>query len=89
MTKMELDRTVYNSLIRWWPDGVAFLNEHNIAPAGKTTWEARTKLKGFPMHRPDGPRGWRYIIPREVDEFLRSRCITPEPDQTGRDEAAS
>jgi hypothetical protein len=84
MTKMELDRTVYDSLIVWWPDGVAFLNEHNIAPAGRTTWEKRSKQKGFPMHRPNGPRGKRYIVPREIDEFLRSRCTDNTP---GRDVA--
>lgn len=89
MTKMELDRTVYDSLIVWWPDGVAFLNEHNIAPAGKSTWEKRARQKGFPMHRPNGPRGKRYIIPREVDHFLRSRCITPTPDQSAEDGPAA
>ncbi len=82
MTKMQLDRTVYDSLIVWWPDGVAFLNEHNIAPAGRTTWEKRTKMPGFPLHRPNGPKGKRYIVPREVDAFLRSRCTANVPGQT-------
>lgn len=81
MTKMELDRTVYTSLIPFVPDGIDFLNEHNIAPCGKTTWEKRTKMKGFPMHRPNGGKGKRYIVPKEVDEFLRSRCTEPSAGQ--------
>ena len=81
MTKMELERTVYTSLIPWSPDGVTFLNEHNIAPAGTSTWEKRARKEGFPMHRPNGPKGKRYIIPKEVDEFLRSRCTEPSAGQ--------
>lgn len=81
MTKMELERTVYTSLIPWWPDGVEFLNAQNIAPAGKGTWEKRARQEGFPMHRPNGPKGKRYIIPAEVDRFLRSRCTEPTAGQ--------
>ena len=84
MTPMELDRTVYTSLIVWWPDGVNFLNEHNIAPAGKSTWEKRARQEGFPMHRPNGPKAKRYIVPAEVDAFLRSRCTEPSPGQNGQ-----
>ena len=85
---MELDRTVYDSLIVWQPDGITFLNEHNIAPAGRTTWEKRTRQKGFPMHRPNGPRGKRYIVPREVDEFLRSRWSYTTPGNGDKDGTA-
>jgi len=80
MTKMKLDRTVYDSLIPWL-DALAFMNEHNIAPAGKSTWEKRAKMKGFPLHRPNAGRGTRYVIPAEVDAFLRSRCIDNQPGQ--------
>jgi hypothetical protein len=84
MTKMQLDRTVYESLIPFVPQGIAFLNEHNIAPCGKSTWEKRARMRGFPMHRPNGGKGKRYIVPKEVDDFLRSRCTDNDPGQNAR-----
>jgi hypothetical protein len=80
MTKMKLDATVYDSLIPWL-DALQLMNEHHIAPAGKSTWEKRAKLPGFPIHRPNGPKGSRYVIPAEVDAFLRSRCTDNRPGQ--------
>jgi hypothetical protein len=80
MTKMKLDRTVYDSLIPW-NEALAFMNEHHIGSASKGTWEKRSKLPGFPVHRPNGGKGKRYVIPAEVDHFLRSRCTEQTPGQ--------
>jgi hypothetical protein len=80
MTKMKLDRTLYDSLLTW-TEALEFMNEHSIGRASKGTWEKRARQTGFPIHRPNGPKGTRYVVPSEVDAFLRSRCIASRPDQ--------
>lgn len=77
---MKLDRTVYDSLIPWL-EAIQFMNEQNIGRASKGTWEKRSKMPGFPIHRPNAGKGTRYVIPHEVDEFLRSRCIDNAPGE--------
>jgi hypothetical protein len=79
-TRVQLDTDIYDRLVPWL-EAIDYCNAHNIAKAGKGTWEARSKMDGFPMHRPNGPKGSRYAVPAEIDRFLRSRCTAQTPGQ--------
>lgn len=81
MTKLKLDDQWYDQALPF-PEVIVLMNEHQMFRAGKGTWEKRSKMPGFPIHRPNGPRGSRFAIGREVYEYLRSRCTDSAPAQT-------
>ncbi len=75
MTSVELDITAHDRPMTA-KQAAAYLQ---VGPDRLRSWELRA---GLPTHRlGNGPKAERRYYAAELDAWLKSRCITPAPDQ--------
>ena len=82
MTNVELDRGAYDAPLSL-AKGVALLRSRGVAisRASIYRWNADAIAVGQPplFHQPSGTRGRVFIVPAEVESWIRSRCSTQTP----------
>lgn len=81
-TNVELDKGSYYApmSIR---GGIDYLRSRGVAisRASIYRWNNDAIRQGLQplFHQPSGPRGRVFIVPAEVESFIRSRCSAPTP----------